>query len=143
MAATPTAVLTQDPVARALTEAAQSRAADIQGSREDLDYWRRRAGSWDGTSAIWGLTRASRVRAMSACGGRQHTDIREDIEWMLARLAAAGLGRAYVVDLTRAEIGIPVVRVVVPGLEFTAIDEYRAGPRIRKAAAAAKGQRCA
>jgi ribosomal protein S12 methylthiotransferase accessory factor len=129
-------------LARALTEAAQSRAADIQGSREDLDYWRRRAGAWDGTSAVWGLTRANELRSLSACGGRQHTDIREDISWMLTRLADAGLSRSYVVDLTHPEIGIPVVRVVVPGLEFTAIDEYRVGPRAWKAATAAK-EHCA
>jgi ribosomal protein S12 methylthiotransferase accessory factor len=59
---------------------------------------------------------------------------------MHARLAAAGLGRAYVVDLTHPRIGIPVVRVVVPGLEFTAIDEYRAGPRVRCAGARAQQQ---
>jgi ribosomal protein S12 methylthiotransferase accessory factor len=32
-------------------------------------------------------------------------------------LARAGCGRPAVVSLTRAELGVPVVRVVVPGLE--------------------------
>jgi YcaO-like protein with predicted kinase domain len=126
---------------RALTEAAQSRAADIQGSREDLDYWRRRAGTWDGTSDVWGLRPAATLSRAAACEGARHSDIREDIQWMAARLADAGLPRAYVVDLTHPAIGIPVVRVVVPGLEFTAIDEYRVGPRVRRAAAEAK-ERC-
>jgi ribosomal protein S12 methylthiotransferase accessory factor len=125
---------------RALTEAAQSRAADIQGSREDLDYWRRRAGTWDGSSGVWGLTRAA-TAPVPACEGARHSDIREDIRWMMARLAAAGLTRAYVVDLTHPAIEVPVVRVVVPGLEFTAIDEYRVGPRARRVAAMAQ-ERC-
>ena len=110
-------------LARALTEAAQSRAADIQGSREDLDYWRRRAGTWDGTSDVWGLRRAATMRPVDMSEGARHADIREDIRWMVARLAAAGLTRVYVVDLTDPAIGVPVVRVVVPGLEFTAIDK--------------------
>jgi ribosomal protein S12 methylthiotransferase accessory factor len=127
-------------LARALTEAAQSRAADIQGSREDLDYWRRRAGTWDGRSDVWGLRRPPTHVDVSALDGARHADILDDIRWMLARIAAAGLGRTYVVDLTHPRIGIPVVRVIVPGLEFTAIDEYRAGPRVRCAAARAQEQ---
>jgi ribosomal protein S12 methylthiotransferase accessory factor len=128
-------------LARALTEAVQSRAADIQGSREDLDYWRRRAGTWDGESDVWGLTRATNVRSTAADVGARHTDIRDDIRWMLSRLAAVGLPRAFVVDLSRPEIGVPVVRVIVPGLEFTAIDEYRAGARSRRTALATQACR--
>jgi ribosomal protein S12 methylthiotransferase accessory factor len=122
---------------RALTEAAQSRAADIQGSREDLDYWRRRAGTWDGVSDVWGLRRATTTAPLSAARGAGHADILDDIQWMMGRLATAGLTRAYVVDLSHPAIGVPVVRVVVPGLEFTAIDEYRVGPRVRRVAARA------
>jgi len=36
---------------------------------------------------------------------------------MLKKLAEAGLDQVVVVDLTREEIGVPVVRVIVPGLE--------------------------
>ena len=36
---------------------------------------------------------------------------------MLAGLAAAGYPDAAAVELTRKEIGLPVMRVVVPGLE--------------------------
>jgi len=38
-----------------------------------------------------------------------------------------------VVDLTRPEIGIPVVRVIVPGLEMYAMDQDRMGGRCRDA----------
>jgi ribosomal protein S12 methylthiotransferase accessory factor YcaO len=37
-------------------------------------------------------------------------------------------------DLTRPEIGIPVVRVIVPGLEVYAMDNDRIGERCRNAA---------
>jgi len=38
-----------------------------------------------------------------------------------------------VVDLTRKELGIPAVRVIVPGLEVYAMDRDRAGERLRAA----------
>jgi ribosomal protein S12 methylthiotransferase accessory factor len=43
--------------------------------------------------------------------------IDEDLRWMLARLRAAGLDQVIAVDLTREAIGVPVARVIVPGLE--------------------------
>jgi ribosomal protein S12 methylthiotransferase accessory factor len=43
--------------------------------------------------------------------------LRQDLEAIIARLAAAGVNEAVWVDLTDPEIGVPVVRVVVPGFE--------------------------
>ena len=40
-----------------------------------------------------------------------------DLAWELEALRSAGIGQVIVVDLSREEFGIPVVRVVVPGLE--------------------------
>jgi ribosomal protein S12 methylthiotransferase accessory factor len=124
-------------LARAVTEAAQSRAADIQGSREDISYWRMRAGNGTITRREWSITKASHDRRSLGCTGARHEDIRDDIGWMIERLAAIGLTRVLAVDLTRPELGVPVVRVIVPGLEFVAVDEYRAGRRALEAAAAA------
>ena len=51
---------------------------------------------------------------------------------MLDRLRAAGIGRVIAVDLTRPEIGIPVVRVVIPGLEGVGeASNYAPGARAR------------
>jgi ribosomal protein S12 methylthiotransferase accessory factor YcaO len=36
------------------------------------------------------------------------------------------------VDLTREDVGIPVVRIAVPGLEMYAIDHERIGPRCKR-----------
>ena len=41
----------------------------------------------------------------------------DDLEWELSKLSAAGINEVIVVDLTRDEFGIPVARVIIPGLE--------------------------
>ena len=46
-----------------------------------------------------------------------HAELRADFDWLDGRLLACGVGQAVVVDLSQAALGIPVVRVVVPGLE--------------------------
>ncbi|RQD79803.1 MAG: methanogenesis marker 1 protein, partial [Methanocalculus sp. MSAO_Arc2] len=48
-------------------------------------------------------------------------------------LDSAGYGRVIVFDLTRPDIGVPVVRVVVPGLEVYAMDQDRLGDRCKHA----------
>jgi ribosomal protein S12 methylthiotransferase accessory factor YcaO len=64
---------------------------------------------------------------------RDNDDFLDDIKHVLTRLRAAGLERVIVVDLTRAEIGVPVVRVIVPGLEMFGVDGERIGRRCRDA----------
>jgi len=102
---------------RAATEAVQARLTQIAGSRDDLapgDY---------GGHAVTLLER--RRRAILADGGRplaRTAEFRgetfdEDVAWLLERLRAAGLGRAIAVELSKPELRIPVVRIVVPGLE--------------------------
>jgi ribosomal protein S12 methylthiotransferase accessory factor YcaO len=57
----------------------------------------------------------------------------EDVAWSLARLRSAGLGQVVVVELTRRELGIPVVRVIIPGLEpLHDIPGYSPGARARR-----------
>jgi ribosomal protein S12 methylthiotransferase accessory factor len=48
-------------------------------------------------------------------------------------LGHAGLQTVIVKDLTRPELNIPVVRVIVPGLESFAIDSSRFGLRGKEA----------
>lgn len=125
---------------RALTETAQSRAADIQGSREDLAYLRghgRTEREAFERKRPWDVTEPARRAPFAPAPPADHADIRDDIFWMAEQLAARGLPRAFVVDLTREGVGIPVVRVVVPGLEHVAVDEYRVGARVLAAVEAA------
>jgi ribosomal protein S12 methylthiotransferase accessory factor len=43
--------------------------------------------------------------------------LHDDVSWELGRLRAAAIEQVAVVDLTLPELGIAVVRVVIPGLE--------------------------
>ena len=61
--------------------------------------------------------------------------IAEDLEHVIARLSAAGMNEIAVVDLTKREYGIPIVRVIVPGLEGLVEDDYVPGARARSGAA--------
>ena len=122
-------------VLRALTEVAQSRLTQIHGAREDatLADFRKRIG-YERTKKLnshW--FDGSEKRSFTDVPSFESDDFLLDIRHMLARLQQAGLARAVVVDLTRPEIGIPVVRVIVPGLEMSAVDPERVGKRCRNA----------
>jgi ribosomal protein S12 methylthiotransferase accessory factor len=58
-------------------------------------------------------------------------DILDDINLILSRLKAVGLGKVIIVDLTNPEIKIPVVRAIVPGLETFKITKSVMGRRAR------------
>jgi ribosomal protein S12 methylthiotransferase accessory factor len=135
---------------RSLTEAAQARVADIQGLREDIYM----ASETVPSSARHGQ-RAARIDPegwyhkesanpvrFDAVKSRVHTDIVEDIRWMLERLSASGLDRAIVVDLSPSDVQAAVVRVLVPGAETWAALKGKVGPRaeslLRREAAAAR-----
>ena len=122
-------------VLRALTEVAQSRLTQIHGAREDttLADFRKRIG-YERTKKLnshW--FSGSEKRSFADVPSFESDDFLLDIRHMLAKLQEAGLDRAVVVNLTRAEIGIPVVRVIVPGLEMSAVDPERVGKRSRNA----------
>lgn len=55
----------------------------------------------------------------------------DDIEVVLGRLADTGFEKVLAADLTRPEIGVPVVRMIVPGLEVSTMDADREGARIK------------
>ena len=57
-----------------------------------------------------------------------------DVAHVLDLVRAAGVRQAILVDLTRPDIGIPVVRMVVPGLEGWAEKPDRVVPGERRRA---------
>ena len=66
-----------------------------------------------------------------SCAG---VTLRDDLDTVLARLDAVGLRQVAYVDLSRAEFGIPVARMIVPGLEgpwTPAGGDYTPGARAR------------
>jgi ribosomal protein S12 methylthiotransferase accessory factor len=118
-------------LSRALTEAAQSRLTFIAGSRDDAG--RARYDARQDTAHIEriqaSLLREGR-RSFEASPSQVNEYVEEDIATLLDGLHRAGLEQIVVVDLTKPEFGIPVVRVVVPGLEpYHHIQGYVPGPR--------------
>jgi len=112
---------------RALTEAVQSRVTFIAGSRDDMfrrDYAslqldEGQRARWSELNAPVGLHEFAQRQSLA-------TDSFEgDVHALLERLQAAGLDSALVVDLTRSDIGIPVVKVLVPGLGETGEESRR------------------
>jgi ribosomal protein S12 methylthiotransferase accessory factor len=106
-------------LSRALTEAAQARLTVIAGSRDDLPRERYE------NAADFTLLRQRREQVLNGIPRRAFGDapsfesdsIGEDVAWQKERLLEAGIGSIVVVDLTKRELEIPVVRVIVPELE--------------------------
>jgi ribosomal protein S12 methylthiotransferase accessory factor len=113
---------------RAVTEALQSRLAFISGVRDDIDpdlYTSPPVPRAPRISAALFADAAARPFVLPDCSGASSG---EDVAILLERLAAIGIRSVAAVDLTRPEIGLPVVRAVVPGLAVpTASASYRAG----------------
>ena len=115
---------------RALTEAAQSRLTCIQGGREDLPDFVPANGAAPPPPQP-GLGRAVRFDEIASY---QHPSVNDDVEFILERMRQTGFAQAVVVDMTRKEVGIPVVRVIVPRSEawtiyFSGGDRAAIGPR--------------
>ena len=134
-------------VHRALTEAAQSRLAVIGGSREDLDTqaYRRHSSyaamkeifdAWSGTPRpTASFTDIPDLSTGSTAG---------DLDAVRRRLADGGLDVLLATELSPPGSPFPVVKAIVPGIEFTHVDPRRCGPRMTRALRATDtgGQPC-
>lgn len=100
-------------LSRALTEAAQSRVGCIQGGREDLTEIVKEPGSYDPDRKFG----QGKCVPFSSIPSYVHDDIADDIRFMLDGLRNAGFAQVVAVNLTRPEIAIPVVRVIIPRAE--------------------------
>ncbi len=83
--------------------------------------------------AAWFDQEFSEAKTLSSMRVGYSDDILQDVEEVVRRLKARGFERVIVFDLTREELGVPTVRVVVPGLEVYGFDRKRAGERLLKA----------
>jgi ribosomal protein S12 methylthiotransferase accessory factor len=102
-----------------MTEAVQVRTTYIAGSRDDLHPDEFTPPAID--------RKLRRARTLMASRGPRRdfasiptfdgASFADDVAWLLDRLRAVGTRQVVAVDLTDPEIAIPVVRVVVPGLE--------------------------
>lgn len=103
---------------RALTEAAQSRLIYIAGSRDDFfrhDYLKHRIG--DGDDDVRFLEESPATVDAQCRHSEARDSFEADVSLLVEKLRSAGLDQVLVGDLTHPAIGVPVVRVVVPGLE--------------------------
>ncbi|MFK7869475.1 MAG: YcaO-like family protein [Roseobacter sp.] len=128
-----------DPVIalhRALNEAAQTRLNYISGAREDLFF--------DEFSAAGRRRKRAPFQTLLQGAGPQRdftdiaifplTTLEAELDWLKDRLRDIGTTEIAVVDLSRTEHDIPVVRVIIPGLEAPHDDAaYVPGPRARHA----------
>ena len=122
-------------ILRALTEVAQSRATQINGAREDTvraDFAREA-----------GYERMKRINKfyfreedekikLSDIENKSTSSITKDIEIVKNELIANDISKILYVDLTRPELDVSVVRVVIPEMELYALDPSRAGYRFLK-----------
>jgi YcaO-like protein with predicted kinase domain len=125
---------------RALTEAAQCRLTYISGTRDDGDreFFERVRNPDAVARARRGLDESRASRPFSAVPTRVTASCADDVAYACERLTAVGIEEVVVVDLTRAEVGIPVVRVIIPGLEaLHDAPGYVAGGRARAVRAGA------
>ena len=119
-------------ILRALTEVAQSRATQINGAREDTvraDFAREA-----------GYERMKRINKfyfkqeeeqinLSDIENKSTTSIDEDLEIVKEELVSNEIEHVLYYDLTRPELDVNVVRVIIPEMELYAIDPTRAGYR--------------
>jgi YcaO-like protein with predicted kinase domain len=117
---------------RAITEAVQVRTTYIAGSRDDLTHAEFAA------EELAQRNHSFRDLVGSAPGKvdfrqletHEFDSFEQDVDWLLQRLSAVGIDQVLCVDLSKVAIDIPVVRVVVPGLEGPHDDDdYIPGPR--------------
>src|SRR6185503_20119004 len=99
-------------LSRALTEAVQTRLTYISGSRDDIfrhEYQRNR--DPDLIAAIWHEVTSTpstiRFDARMSLSGDTFED---DVARLLDSVRAVGIKQVVVVDLTRPEVGLPVVK---------------------------------
>jgi len=125
-------------LARALTEAAQTRLTYIAGIRDDISPARYEADPDEDIyeALIDAVARETEPILFAALPNFATDDLAEDLRCALSRLSAVGIDQVIAVDLTRQDFMIPVVRLVIPGLEWDPHHpNYQPGPRAREVAA--------
>jgi ribosomal protein S12 methylthiotransferase accessory factor len=117
-------------MARALTETATTRALFIQkygfdGLRKDLPAYY----FMDHAEEDFRFY-AHAEKSLTEMEVGYDDDLLEDIRKSASILRSRGYERMIAVDLTRPDVGLPVVRVIVPGMEAFCFDKTRKGPRL-------------
>ncbi len=119
---------------RAITEVAQSRATHKHGSKinaqlqkvtKEMGYERMKK-----ANRLW-YSDSENTVSLESMKDLSTPYVLDDIEAVLDRLMGCGFDTVAAVDLTRPELGVPTVRMIVPGLEVATMDPEREGGRLR------------
>jgi ribosomal protein S12 methylthiotransferase accessory factor len=119
---------------RAITEVAQSRTthkhgmkinAQLQKASQDMGYERIKKLNY-----MWFGESQNKI-FLEEIPDRSTDDVLKDIEIVLQSLAEHGFDSVIACDLTRPELNVPTVRMIVPGLEVNTMDSEREGGRLR------------
>ncbi len=124
-------------LARALTEAAQTRMTYITGSRDDLTFeaYTHAGRTRMALAARALLKKSGNPRPFSTVPTAVNETLRDDLDLLASSLAKAGIDQIACIDLSKPMAGISVMRVVIPGLESPHDDDgFIAGPRALAAA---------
>jgi ribosomal protein S12 methylthiotransferase accessory factor len=117
---------------RALTEAAQARLTAITGSRDDLlpeVYARHRDPARLRAHRL--AVAGPAARDLQTVPTFEGATFDEDRAFLLERLRHVGVEQVICVDLTQPRFGIPVVRIVIPGMECAGMFPERVAPGVR------------
>lgn len=124
---------------RALLEAIQSRLTFIVGSRDDnfRDDYDRLLDPRTTAAVLAAVQAQPPAIGFDRVPHVRHETFLDDVHHQVCRLKTAGIKQAIVVNLSKPEWRIPVVRVVVPGLEGVSTHpDYVPGERARGVATA-------
>lgn len=103
-------------LARAVTEAAQSRATMIAGARDDLtDESYRDAANMRLQMLFEGGMGVGGGRPWHAVPDRARSTLADDVDWLIECCKVRGADSIGRIDLSPAEPGIKVVKLIIPG----------------------------
>jgi ribosomal protein S12 methylthiotransferase accessory factor len=120
----------------ALFEAAQTKIGNVAGSREDLSVNVRSLGRHERAHPV--LDDMLRLwygsdppeKPYDRLGGNNSRDVRDDIQWCVARVREAGFEHVLVADYSVPDLApARVVRIIIPGMETN--NPFHAGLRAR------------
>jgi thioglycine synthase len=116
---------------RAITEVSQTRAANIQGARDDLRKIKYNHNNTDDKNS-WQFMSSKKSINFADLITYHNDDILDDINLIIKFFKEIKLNKAIIVNLTNPKIKIPVVRAIVPGLETFKISKSVMGFRARR-----------
>lgn len=106
---------------RAICEAAQSRVTIVSGSRDDMspkEASERHLTSAQAQFGAWSRSQSLATRLFRAAPSRSFTTFGDELRWLCVHLTDNGFDEPVVVDISKPDWPISVVRVIAPGLRF-------------------------